>query len=221
MSKALIHELDLKMQQVKEYGLLTHGYHNENFQYPVHVRRSHDGEKVPSSLPIFDKHHRINRLNNTTILTSSSHENQTSLSKRKTSSKKKQTFEEQKKEFQRTFVTPPNKTVNDIDPSLDRDNLYTTGKTVTRFYNHRKSSSSSANSSPILCSLRPHSIACLSTAESLTTESCESTKTDEQQVNQLSNSSQSLVNQSTTSRLPIRTITQKFFSRLFHNPSKT
>ncbi|CAF3246825.1 unnamed protein product [Rotaria socialis] len=222
MSKALIHELDLKMQQVKEYGLIAHGYHNENFQYPVHVRRSHDGEKVPRSLPpILDKHHRINRFTNTAILTSSLHENQTSQSKRKNSLKKKQTFEDQQQEqLQRTFAAPPNKTVNDIDPSLDRDHLYTTGKSLTRFYNHRKSSSSSANSSPILCSLRPHSIACLSRTESITTESCETIKTDEQQVNPLSNSSQSLVNQS-TSRTPIRTITQKFFSRLFHNPSKT
>jgi hypothetical protein len=216
MSKALIRELDLKMQQVKEYGLIAHGYHNENVQYPVHVRRSHDGEKVPRSLPIHDKH-RTNRLtNNTTILISSSHENQTSSTKKKTSSKKQHISDEQ----QRTFIVPPNKTINDIDPSIDRDHSYTTGKSLTRFYYHRKSSSSSANSSPILCSLRPHSIACLSTTETITTESCESTKTDEQQINPLSNSSQSLINQS-TSRTPIRTITQKFFSKLFHNPSKS
>lgn len=191
MSKALIHELDLKMQQVKEYGLIAHGYHNENIQYPVHVRRSHDGEKVPRSLPILHKNHRTNRLPNTTILTSSSHENQTSLSKRKNSAKKQESTEEQQQQQQqqRIFIAPPNKTVNDIDPSIDRDHSYTTGKSLTRFYYHRKSSSSSANSSPILCSLRPHSIACLSTAESITTESCESTKTDEEQLNPLSNSS--------------------------------
>ncbi|CAF1006405.1 unnamed protein product [Rotaria sordida] len=220
MSKALIHELDLKMQQVKEYGLIAHGYHNENFQYPVHVRRSHDGEKVPRSLPILDKNHRISRLTNTTILTSSSHENHPSLTKKKNSSKKKDTVDDHHQEQQRTFITPPNKTINDIDPSIDRDHSYTTGKSLTRFYHYRKSSSSSTHSSPILCSLRPHSIACLSTTESITTESCESTKTDEQQVNPLSNSSQSLVTQS-TSRTPIRTITQKFFSKFFHNPSKT
>jgi hypothetical protein len=218
MSKALIRELDLKMQQVKEYGLITHGYHNENVQYPVHVRRSHDGEKVPRSLPILDKHHRLNRLPNSTILTSSSHENQTSLTKKKHSSKKQQTLDDL--QLQRTFIVPPNKTVNDIDPSIDRDHSYTTGKSLTRFYYHRKSSSSSTNSSPILCSLRPHSIACLSTTETITTESCESTKTDEQQLDPLSNSSQLLINPS-TSRTPIRTITQKFFSKLFHNPSKS
>jgi hypothetical protein len=218
MSKALIRELDLKMQQVKEYGLIAHGYHNENVQYPVHVRRSHDGEKVPHSLPIFNKHHRTNRLTNPTILTSSSHENQTSSTKKKHSSKKQQTLDDLK--LQRTFIVPPNKTVNDIDPSIDRDHSYTTGKSLTRFYYHRKSSSSSTNSSPILCSLRPHSIACLSTTETITTESCESTKTDDQQLTPLSNSSQSLINQS-TSRTPIRTITQKFFSKLFHNPSKS
>jgi len=83
MSKALIRELDLKMQQVKEYGLIAHGYHIENVKYPVHVRRSHDGEKVPRTLPILDKH-RTNRLTNTTILISSSHDNP----KRKSSSKK-------------------------------------------------------------------------------------------------------------------------------------
>ncbi|CAF1583937.1 unnamed protein product [Rotaria sp. Silwood1] len=222
MSKALIHELDLKMQQVKEYGLIAHGYHNENFQYPIHVRRSHDGEKVPHSLPIFNKNHRINHLNNTTILTSSTHENQTSLinKKKKDSSKKKDTLDNQQQQ-ERTFITPPNKTVNDIDPTIDRDHLYTTGKSLTRYYHYRKSSSSSTNSSPILCSIRPHSIACLSTTESLTTESCENTKTDEHEINPLSNSSQSLINQSTSSRTPIRTITQKFFSKFFHNPSKT
>jgi len=217
MSKALIRELDLKMQQVKEYGLITHGYHNENLQYPVHVRRSHDGEKVPRTLPIFDKYSKNNRLINTTILTSSSHENQTSLAKRRNSFKRQQIPNDHQ---QRTFIVPPNKTVNDIDPSHDRDHSYTTGTSLARFYYHRKSSSSSINSSPILCSLRPHSIACLSTTETTTTESCESTKTDEQQINTLSNSSQSLINQS-TSRTPIRTITQKFFSKLFHNPSKS
>jgi hypothetical protein len=219
MSKALIREHDLKMQQVKEYGLITHGYHNENVQYPVHVRRSHDGEKVPRSLPRLDKN-RTNRLtNNTTILISSSHENQTSSTRRKISSKKQQLSDEQQQ--QRTFIVPPNKTINDIDPSIDRDHSYTTGNSLTRFYYHRKSSSSSStNSSPILCSLRPHSIACLSTTETMTTESCESTKTDEQKLNPLSNSSQSLINQP-TSRTPIRTITQKFFSKLFHNPSKS
>ncbi|CAF0772484.1 unnamed protein product [Adineta steineri] len=218
MSKALIRELDLKMQQVKEYGLIAHGYHNENVQYPVHVRRSHDGERIPRSYPIFDKYSKTNRVTNTTILTSSSHENQTSLSKRKNSSKRQQISTEQ--QHQRTFIVPPNKTVNDIDPSIDRDHSYTTGPSITRFYYHRKSSSSSINSSPVLCSLRPHSIACLSTTETTTTESSESTKTDEQQINPLSNSSQSLINQS-TSRTPIRTITQKFFSKLFHNPSKS
>ncbi|CAF1043815.1 unnamed protein product [Adineta ricciae] len=217
MSKALIRELDLKMQQVKEYGLITHGYHNENIQYPVHVRRSHDGERVPRAYPRFDKYPKTDRLANSTILTSSSHENQTSLAKKRNSTKRQPVSTDQQ---QRTFLVPPNKTVNDIDPSLDRDHTYTTSTSLTRYYYHRKSSSSSTNSSPILCSLRPHSIACLSTTETITTDSCESTKTDEQASNLLSNSSQSLINQS-TSRAPIRTITQKFFSKLFHNPSKS
>jgi hypothetical protein len=227
MSKALIRELDLKMQQVKEYGLIAHGYHNENHQYPVNVRRSHDGEKVPRSLPRLDKH-RTNRLPpNATILISSPHENQTSSStKKKTSSKKEKITDEQQQS--RTFIVPPNKTIDDIDPSIDRVPSFTTGQSLTRYYYHRKSSSSSANSSPILCTLRPHSIACLSTTETTTTtttttnttDSCESTKTDEQQQDPLSNSSQSLINQS-TSRTPIRTITQKFFSKLFHSPSKS
>lgn len=225
MSKALIRELDLKMQQVKEYGLIAHGYHNENHQYPVHVRRSHDGEKVPRSLPRLDKH-RTNRLPpNTTILISSPHENQTSSTKKKTSSKKDKLTDEQQQ--LRTFIVPPNKTIDDIDPSIDRDSSFTTGQSLTRYYYHRKSSSSSTNSSPILCTLRPHSIACLSTTETTTTttnsttttDSCETTKTDEQ-LDPLSNSSQSLINQS-TSRAPIRTITQKFFSKLFHSPSKS
>ena len=219
MSKALINELDLKMQQVKEYGLIAHGYHNENFQYPIHVRRSHDGEKVPRSLSTFDKHRRINRSTNTTLLTSlSPHKNHTALTNRKSSSKDQPSSDAPQQ--QTTFITPPNKTVNDIDPSIDRDQSYTTGKSFTRFYYHRKSSSSSANSSPILCSLRPHSVVCLSTTESNVTESIENSKTDEQQANPLSNSSQSLVNQS-ISRTPIRRLTKKIFSKFFHNSSKT
>lgn len=213
------------MQQVKEYGLIAHGYHNENFQYPVHVRRSHDGEKLPRTLPSkLDRQLRITRLTNTPILASSLHENQTSTVKRKPSSKPSTLDEQQQQQQQqRTFVVPPNKTVNDIDPCLHRDHSYTTGQALTRFYYQRNSSSSSINSSPILCSHRPHSIACLSTTETVTTDSSETsaaTVTDDQQINSLSNSSQSLINQS-TSRTPIRTITQKFLSKLFHNPSKS
>lgn len=218
MSKALMHELDLKMQQVKEYGLIAHGYHNENFQYPVHVRRSHDGEKVSRPHLTSDKH-RTTRLTNTPVLISSTHENHISnTSKRKSSGKKQSVIDEQ---VQRTFLVPPNKTIDDIDPSLDRDQSFTIGQPLTRLYYHRKSSSSSANSSPVL-STRPHSFACLSTTETIatTTESSDSTKTDEDLPNPLSNSSQSLTNQS-TSRAPIRAITQKFFSKLFNNPSKS
>ena len=222
MSKALIHELDLKMQQMKEYALITHGYHNENFQYPVQVRRSHDGEKFPRTFPsTFERQSRSQRVTRTPVLASSSHENQPSASKSKTSAKRsKQPVESQP----RTFIVPPNKTVNDIDPSLHRDQSYTTGPAFTRLCYHRKSSSSSLSSSPVLCSLRPHSIACLSTTEPTTTESTEestsTTTTDNQPMNSLSNSSQSLINQS-TSRTPIRTMTQKFFSKLFHNPPKS
>jgi len=224
MSKASIRELDLKMQQVKEYGLIAYGYQNENFQYPVHVRRSHDGEKIPQTLPIINKHrtNRVNNNHNTTILISSLHENQSSSIKKKTLTKKSPIGTNE--QIQRTFIVPPNKTIDDIDPTLDRDQSYTTGKSLTRFYSHRKSSSSSTNSSPILCSLRPHSIACLSTTETITTESStsssDSTKTDEQQLDPLANSSQSLITQA-TSRTPIRTLTQKFFSKFFHNPSKS
>lgn len=223
MSKALMHELDLKMQQMKEYGLIAHGYHNENVQYPVHVRRSHDGEKVSRPHVTPDKY-RTTRLIHTPVLISSTHENHISnTSKRKSAEKKQQptsvsVIDEQ---VQRTFLVPPNKTIDDIDPSLDRDQSFTIGQPLTRLYYHRKSSSSSGNSSPIL-STRPHSFACLSTTETITTttESSDSTKTDEDLPNPLSNSSQSLTNQS-TSRAPIRAITQKFLSRLFNNPSKS
>ena len=224
MSKELMHELDLKMQQMKEYAQITRGYHNENFQYPIHVRRSHDGEKFPRTFPsTFSRQSRSQRLTRTPILASSSHENQTSASKAKPCAQRFQTPDEVQP---RTFIVPPNKTVNDIDPSLHRDQSYTTGPAFTRLCNHRKSSSSSLSSSPVLCSLRPHSIACLSTTETITTESTEesssttTTTTDNQPMNSLSNSSQSLINQS-TSRTPIRTMTQKFFSKLFHNPPKS
>ena len=220
MSKTMKHELQLKMQQVHEYGLIAHGYHNENFQYPPHVRRSHDGEKVSRVQSMSDKH-RPTRLTNTTILISSSHENQTfNTTKRKPTGKKSSSIINEQ-QVPRTFLVPPNKTIDDIDPSLDREQSFTTGQPLTRLYAHRKSSSSSANSSPII-STRPHSFACLSTTETVTTttESLDRTKTDEELPDPLSNSSQSLTTQS-TSRTPIKAITQKFLSKLFNSPSKS
>ncbi len=190
MSKALVRELDLKMQQVREYGLIAHGYHNENFQYPVHVRRSHDGEKIPRTTPVV-LHHKKTRCSDLPILTPSSHENRTKL-KQKDQSIRHLSYDER----HTTLIIPPNKTINDINPSLNPE----------RFSSHRKSSLSSINSSPILCSIRPHSI----TEISLPTN-------DEQRINSLSNSSQSLINQSP----PIKTLTQRFFSKFFHHPSKS
>lgn len=220
MSKALIDELDQKIQQMKEYTLLAHGYQNENFQYPIHVRRSHDGEKVARTLPsTFERTSRTNRPTKMPILTSSSHENKTI-----SSNKQKRQQQTTKIEEQRIYVVPPNKSINDIDPSLQREQSFTTGPALTRLYLHRNSSSSSVTSSPSLSSLRPHSIACLSTSDDVQTESTETSsntdQSDQRTINPLSNSSQSLINQS-NSRTPIRTITQKFFSKLFHNPSKS
>jgi hypothetical protein len=198
MSNALVRELDLKMQQVREYGLIAHGYHNENFQYPVHVRRSHDGEKIcRKKQPIVssnsDNQHKQNRFPDSTILTPSSHENRTKT-KQKDSSTRQLSYDDR----QTTSIVPPNKTINDINPSLNCDKIYT----------HRKSLSLT-NSSPILYSVRPHSIA---------GGSISSSTNEEQQINSLSNSSQSLINQSTT---PTKTLTQRFFSKLFHQSSKS
>lgn len=193
MSKALVHELDLKLQQMREYGLIAHGYHNENFQYPVHVRRSHDGEKVGRKPPITSHSNNPNkndRFSNGTILTSSSHENHTKKSKQKDLLTRQYSTDER-------HIIPPNKTINDINPSLNSERLTT----------HRKSSLSLTNSSPILCSIRPHSIAGISVSS-----------TDEQQRNSLSNSSQSLINQSSP---PSKTLTQRFFSKFFHQSSKS
>jgi len=251
MSKALVHELDRKMQQMKEYALITHGYHNENFQYPIHVRRSHDGEKHPRTLPsTFSRTSRSHRLMKSPILTLSSQENQNSSTNSTTKSKSSTKSSENaitSAPSNRTFVAPPNRTINDIDPALNRDqSSYTTGPALTRLYFHRKSSSSSLTSSPKLSSSRPHSIACLSTTETIisntsdSNESCttttitvESSSTssnstlipthdDEQSTTHspFNSSSQSLINQS-ASRTPIRTMTQKFFSKLFHHPSKS
>jgi len=184
MSKALIRELDLKMQQVKEYGLIAHGYHNENVQYPVHVRRSHDGEKLTRIIPI--------NLTNPTILTPSLNENRTKR-KQNILSNRQSSYDER----HTTLIVPPNKTVNDINPSLNRDR-----------YHSFRNAPSSINSSPILCSSRPHSIAGISLPI---------TNPDEQRRNSLSNSSQSLLNRSTSTK----TLTKRFFSKLFHHPSKS
>ena len=190
MSKALIDELDLKMQQVREYGLIAHGYHNENLQYPVHVRRSHDGEKIvrtSSRHSKSDNYNKKTRFLNSTILTPSSYENRTKI-KQNDLTTRQLSYDER----HTTLFVPPNKTVNDINPSLNCDRLHT----------HRKSSLSSTNSSPILCSSRPHSIAGI---------------IHEQQINSLSNSSQSLIQQP----LPTKTLTQRLFSKFFHHPSKS
>ena len=131
MSNALVRELDLKMQQVREYGLIAHGYHNENFQYPVHVRRSHDGEKLARTKPIISNTDK-SQFSDSTILTPSSHENRTKIKQKDLPHR------------QYTILAPPNKTINDINPI------------------HRKSSLTSVNSSPIICSIRPYSIASIS-----------------------------------------------------------
>jgi hypothetical protein len=191
MSKNLVRELDFKMQQVREYGLITHGYHNENLQYPVHVRRSHDGEKIPRTAPIVSNSHKKTCFSDSTILTPSSHENRTKI-KQKDLSNRQFSYDER----YTTLIVPPNKTVDDINPFFNCDRVYT----------HRKSSLSLKNSSPIFCTIRPHSIAGMSLPT-----------TDEQQINSLSNSSQSLINQSP----PIKTLTQRLFSKLFHQSSKS
>jgi len=185
MSKDFLHELDRKMQQVREYGLITHGYQNENFQYPIHVRRSHDGEKLPRTVTI-ENSQKKTRLSNST--SSSSHDNRTTKSKTKNSITRQLSYDQ----CYRTLIVPPNKTVNDIHPSFHCDRLET----------YRKSSYSSMNSSPILCSPRPHSIAGI---------------THDQQRNSLCHSSQSLIHQTSTNK----TLTQRFFSKLFHHPSKS
>lgn len=180
MSNALVRELDIKMQQVKEYGLIAHGYHNENFQYPIHVRRSHDGEKLVR---------RFVTTSDSTVLTPSSHENRTTKIKTKDSSTRHSSIDEHQ---YRTQCVPPNKTINDINPTLNST--------------HRQSSLSSINSSPILSSNRPHSVTSISLPA-----------TDQTQRNSLSNSSQSLINPSP----PTKSLTQRFFSKLFHHPSKS
>jgi hypothetical protein len=190
MSEALVRELDYKMQQMREYGLIAHGYHNENLQYPVHVRRSHDGEKVPRTAPIVS-HRKKTRSTDSTVLTPSSHENRTKT-KQKDLSIRQFSYDDR----HTTLIVPPNKTINDINPSLNCE----------RYSSHRKSSLSSTNSSPILCSSRPHSIAGISLPIN-----------DEQQITSLSTSSQSLLNQSP----PTKTLTQRFFSKFFHHPSKS
>ncbi|CAF0997637.1 unnamed protein product [Rotaria sordida] len=185
MSKAFIDELDFKMQQIREYNLIRHGYHNENIQYPIHVRRSHDGEKLSQTSSIISKtnrNHRKNFFSNTTILTPSSHDNLTKVKSneiihRHISNDERHT----------TLIVPPNKTINDIDPSLN----------CNRLYKHRKSSTNSS---------RPRSVASISLPT-----------TDEQQINSLSNSSQTLINQSVSTK----TLTQRFLSKFFHHPSKS
>lgn len=198
MSTALRDELDRKMQQMKEYGLIAHGYYNENAQYPVSVRRSHDGEKVARSAPhvsASELHRRTTRLPNAAVLTPSCDEN-------RTKSKRKELFSQRPyyshdHQATTTFVVPPNKTIDDIHPSLlARDH----------FPPLRKSSSSSNSSSPILHTIRPHSVAGLS-----------STSADDSQSNTLFNSSQSLLNGSPTSK----TLTQRFLWKIFHHQSKS
>ncbi|CAF4854900.1 unnamed protein product, partial [Rotaria sp. Silwood1] len=196
MSKDFINELDFKIQQMKEYSLINHGYRNENIQYPVNVRRSHDGEKILSQnssslLSKTNRNHKKHIVSNSTILTSSSYENQTKI-KQNDINNRHLLYNE----HHTTLNVPPNKTINDIDPSLNCDKLY----------KNRKSSLTSTDSSLTYCSSRPHSIATISLPI-----------TDEQHINSLSNSSQTLINSSVSTK----TLTQRFFSKFFHHPSKS
>ncbi|CAF1299726.1 unnamed protein product [Rotaria magnacalcarata] len=194
MSKAFIDELDHKMQQVREYALIAHGYRNENTQYPVHVRRSHDGEKLLRTASQLSKSHRDHRKNppsTATILAPSSHENLTKIKQDKT-----MTRHLSYDECHAVSVAPPNKTINDIDPSLNHDKLH----------KNRKSSLSPNVVSTVYCSSRPHSIATISLSS-----------TYDQQVSSLLNSTQTLINPSTSTK----TLTQRFFSKFFNAPPKS
>ncbi|CAF3122469.1 unnamed protein product [Rotaria sp. Silwood2] len=202
MSQAFMHELDVKMQQIREYGLIAHGYRNENIQYPVHVRRSHDGEKLSqksSKNSKTNRDHRKQFFSNTTILTPSLHENKTKIKQNEIINR-----HIPNNERHTTLIVPPNKTINDIDPSLN----------YNRQYKNRKSSLSSTNSSVTYCSSRPHSIATMSLSSPPITTT---TTTDEQQINSLSNSSQTLINPLVSTK----TLTQRFFSKFFHPSSKS
>ncbi|CAF3236375.1 unnamed protein product [Rotaria socialis] len=194
MSKAFIDELDHKMQQVREYALIAHGYRNENMQYPVHVRRSHDGEKLsrtPSQLSKSNRDHRKNPPPTTTILAPSSHENLTKIKQDETVTRHL-SYDER----HAVSVAPPNKTINDIDPSLNHDKLH----------KNKKSSLPPNDASTVYCSSRPHSIAAISLSS-----------TYDQQVNSLLNSTQTLISQPT----PTKTLTQRLFSKFFNAPSKS
>ena len=123
MSDAFIRELDVKIQKIKEYSLISHGYHNETVQCPVHVRRSHDGEKLTRTSSIISKssnNEGINQRLNTTMLTPSLHESQIK-SKPNKLVKRQLSYNE----YHTIPFVPPNKTVNDIKPSFNCDKLHT------------------------------------------------------------------------------------------------
>lgn len=195
MSKEFLEELDYKMQQVREYELIAHSYRNENIQYPVHVRRSHDGEKLSrTSSKKLHGDHRKNNFSNTTILTPSSHDNLTKVKPKETITRHL-SYDEQ----QTVITPPPNKTVNDIDPSFNCD----------KYHKNRKCSLSPKTSSQIYCSLRPFSIASLSLSSSCSSSS----SSDDPHVN----SCQTLTNQT----VPTKTLRQRFFSKFFNPSSKS
>lgn len=141
--EALRTDLDLKIQRMKEYACITHGYANENVQYPVHVRRSHDGEKPHRSLPIGSRHRPKTSI---PILTPSFNDNRMHHSHHRPCNPSRPAMNSN------VFVVPPNKTIEDTRVPVDHSKSL------------RKSSSSSTHSSPVLSSHRPHSIAALLSA---------------------------------------------------------
>lgn len=181
--KALRIELDTKIQRMKEYARITHGYTNENFQYPVHVRRSHDGEKFRRSIPngvSSDHQHQIRLSHPAPVLTPSCNDNRMSSHPNRPNHREQST--------NNVFIVPPNKSVEDTFIETQRSNSL------------RKSSSSSTQSSPVVSSHRPHSIVTLL-----------STSTDDSQMNLLYNSSSSSSSSSTSTKSSKRRFLWKIF----------
>ena len=140
MSTVLRNELDVKLQQMKEYALIAHGYHNENLRYPVQVRRSHDGEKLA---------HVDRRHPRPTVLTPLPAENRTRSKREATSTHRPPSPDEHATTL---AIVPPNKTISDIHPLFHRDRFHSLRNTST-------TSVSASSSSSRHGSTRPHSIA--------------------------------------------------------------
>lgn len=146
MSTVLHTELDYKIQQMKEYGRIMHGFSDETFKYPVQVRRSHDGEKARRVVPIRTG---LNdrRRGKVMILKSRTDDNQLHLRQNESLSKHHHVFTDDLHVKNKSQpLVPPNKTIDDISSLTSTECLSSPNSNAHPIRQHSTATISSTSS---------------------------------------------------------------------------